>query len=76
MAIDALMLASVAEDMTALMILVTVKTDPLLAGYSVLLDKKKCPPALLLAYDSERYDALLWHASIMSLAWYVMMVLG
>ena len=45
---------SAAEDMTALIILATVKTEPLLAGHSVLLDMKKCPSALLQAFDSER----------------------
>ena len=49
---SALSSASAVEDMTDLMIL--VKTYPLLAGYSVLLDKKKWPPALLLALDLER----------------------
>ena len=46
---SALSSASAVENMMALVILATVKTDPLLAGYSVLLDKKKWPPALLLA---------------------------
>ena len=50
----ALSYASAAEDMTDLMILATVKTDPLLGGYAVLLEMKKWPPALLLALDSER----------------------
>ena len=44
------MLASAIEDMMALMILVTVKTEPLLAGYLVPLDMKKFPPALILAF--------------------------
>ena len=73
---SALSSASTAEDMTDLMILATVKTDPLLAGYSALLDKKKYPPALLLALDSERYEALMWPASTMLLVWYVMMASG
>ena len=46
--------ASAADDMTALIILATVKTEPLLAGYSVLLDRKKCLPALLRDFNSER----------------------
>ena len=52
-------LASDAEDMTALIILATVKTEPLLAGYYVLLDMKKCPPDLLRAFDLERQEASL-----------------
>ena len=35
----------------------TVKTDILLAGYTVLLDTKKFPPILLLAFDLEMLDA-------------------
>ena len=66
---SALSSASAAEDMTDLMILATVRTEPLLVGYSAVLDKKKWPPALLLALDSERYEASLWPASTMSIAW-------
>ena len=47
-------LASAEEAMTGLIILATVKTEPLLAGYYVLLDMKKCPPALLRAFNLER----------------------
>ena len=61
-------LASAADDMTAFIILATVKTEPLLAGYYVLLDMKKCPPALLRAFGSERSEASLWPARTMSLA--------
>ena len=43
-------LASAADDMTALIILATVNTDPLLGGTYVLLDIKKFPPAMLLAF--------------------------
>ena len=50
--------ASAAEDMTDLMMLATVKTDPLLTGYLALLDKKKRPLALLLMSDLEKYEAL------------------
>ena len=56
---SALSSASAAEDMTDLMILATVRTEPLLVGYSVELDKKKWPPARLLALDSERYEVSL-----------------
>ena len=64
---SALSSASAAEDMTH--ILATVRTEPLLVGYLAVLDKKKCLPALLMALDSERYKALLWPASTMSLLW-------
>ena len=66
---SALSSASAAEDMTDLMILATVRTEPLLVGYSAVLDKKKWPPALLLALDSERYDASLIPASTTLLIW-------
>jgi hypothetical protein len=45
-------------------------------GLAVLLDMKKCPPARLRAFDSERYDALLCPARTMSLAWYVTIASG
>ena len=66
-------LASTADDMTALMILVIANTAPLLLGNYVVLDIKKCPPALLLAFFSERYKVLLWPDRTISLAWYMMM---
>ena len=47
--------ASAADEMTALIILVLVKTDPLLSGKYVLLDINKCPPTLLLDLVLERY---------------------
>ena len=46
--------ASIVEYITALIILATVNTETLLDGYDVLLDTKKCPPALLRDFDSER----------------------
>ena len=46
--------ASTAEDMTSLIILVIVKTEPLLDGYYVLLNMKKCPLALLWSFDLEK----------------------
>ncbi len=54
--------------MTAFMIWVIVRTAPLLGGRAVSVDMKKCPPALLLALDSDRYDALLCPARTMLLA--------
>ena len=47
-------LASAAEDITALMIWETVRTTPLFDGMASSLDMKKCPPALLLAFDSDK----------------------
>ena len=46
--------ASAADDMTDLTILEIVNTAPLLGGKVVLLDIKKCPPALIWAFVSER----------------------
>ena len=46
--------ASAAEDMTAFMICEMARTDPLFGGTDELSDMKKFPPALLLAFDSER----------------------
>ena len=47
-------LASVAEDITALMIWETVRTASLFDGMVSSLNMKKCPPALLLAFDSDK----------------------
>ena len=47
-------LALAAEDMTGLMICVRVKTVPLLQGDGSSSDRKKCPPALLRAFVSDR----------------------
>ena len=46
--------ASAAEDITDLMIREKGRMEPLFAGMSSSLDMKKCPPALLLAFDSEK----------------------
>ena len=46
--------ASAAEDITALMIWETVRMAPLFDGMASSLDMKKCPPALLLAFDSDK----------------------
>ena len=51
--------ASAAEDMTLLMIWAMLWKAPLFGGQSELSDMKKCPPALLLAFGSDRYDASL-----------------
>ena len=48
-----------------------VNTALLLGENVVFLEIKKCPPALLRAFVSDRYEALLWIARIISLAWYV-----
>ena len=46
--------ASAAEYMTVFMICKMVRTDPLFVGSAESSDMKKCPPALLLAFDSVR----------------------
>ena len=61
--------ASAADDMTALMILDIVVTAPLFEGYVVSSVMRKCPPALLRDFASERYDASLCPARTMALAW-------
>ena len=68
--------ASVAEDMMALIICEMMTTAPLFGGMAELLDMKNCPPDLLHAFVSERYEASLWHARTMFLALYVMIVPG
>ena len=60
--------ASAAEDMTDFMIWEMVMTAPLFGGVLVSLDMKKCPPPLLRAFDSERYEESLCTTSTMSLA--------
>ena len=47
-------LASAAEDITALMIWDKVSVAPLFDGMASSLDMKKCPPALLLTFDSDK----------------------
>ena len=51
--------ASADYDMTALMILAIVNTDPFLGDNVMLFKMKKCPLALLLGFVSERCEALL-----------------
>ena len=68
--------ASAAEDMTFLMICAMLWKAPLFGGHFELSDMKKCPPALLLAFGSVRYDASLWTFSIMLLALNVSMASG
>ena len=46
--------ASAAEDMTAFMICEIARTDPLFGGTAESLDMKKCPPDLLIVFDSDR----------------------
>ena len=69
-------LASAADDMTALMICETARTPPLFGGLAELFERKKWPSARLRAPDSERCDALECTARIMSLAWKVTMASG
>ena len=49
--------------------LCSVLHHSIVGGKAVLFDMKKCPPTLILALGSLRYDTLLWAARIMSLAW-------
>ncbi len=65
-------LASAADDITALIICNMLSTALLLMGMSSLPAMNMWPPALLRALGSDRYDALLWIASLMLLARYVM----
>jgi hypothetical protein len=61
-------LASAANDITAHIICDMLSTAPLLMGMSSLPAMNMWPPALLQALNSDRYNALLWIASLMSLA--------
>ena len=56
------------EDVTAFMIWAMVMTALLFGGVLVSLDMKKCLPALLCAFNSERYEASLCTTRTMSLA--------
>ena len=68
--------ASDAEDMTAFMVCEIVWTDPLFGGMAELLDMNKLPPALLLAFDYDGWDAPLWAGRIILEARYVMTASG
>ena len=68
--------ASAAEVITFFMIFAMLSTDPLLGGFLSSLERKKCPPALLRAFGSDKYDASLWTASIMLLLLYVKIASG
>ena len=46
--------ASVADDITCLIMCAMLSRDPLLEGIPPPFDRKKCPPALLLAFGSLR----------------------
>ena len=65
---SALISASDADVTTLRIIFAMLSTAPLLSGYSELSDMKKCPPDLLLAFGSDRYESSLWRFSTMSLA--------
>jgi hypothetical protein len=62
--------------MIALIICTIVSMAPLFGDLALLLDMIKCPPVWLRAFDSERYNALLWPARTMSLARYVTIASG
>ena len=66
--------ASAADDVTTLMTSAMFNTKPLIRGNGALLDMKKCPPALLLAFSSLKFEAFLWIAKAMLLALYVFTV--
>ena len=66
-------LASAVDDMVCLVICAMLQIASLLGGKVVSVGMKKCPPALFLAFGSHRYEASLWMARIILLAWYVMM---
>ena len=51
--------ASAADEKTSLMILAIVNTAPLFGWNAVFFYMKKCPPAMLLGFVSERYKASL-----------------
>ena len=67
--------ASIVNDMTALIISTVLRTAPSFGGKTSVVERKKCPPALLHAYFSFMYDASLWNASTILLAWYVNLAL-
>jgi hypothetical protein len=67
-------LASMADDITALIICDMLSTAPLLMGMSSVPAMNMWPPALLWALCSDRYNALLCIASLMLLARYVTIV--
>ena len=48
----------------------------MLVGMLSWFDRNMWPPALLLAFASDKYDAPLWIASTMLLAWYVSIALS
>ena len=60
--------ASAADDITARIIWEMLSTAPLLDGISLRPAMKMWPPARLRDFGSDRYDASLWIARIMSLA--------
>ena len=53
----------------------SVMNGSIIGRKAVSVDMKKCPPDLLLVFNSLRYDALLWMDRIISLAWYMTMAL-
>ena len=76
--------ASIAEDMTLLMIFAKAYTTPFIfgglfggwVGSCRLLLRKNIPPARLRALSSDKYEASLAVHRIMSLLWYLMVALG
>ena len=68
--------ASAALDMTAVIIFDILSIAPLVGGSSASVVRKKCPPALLLAFGSLKYDVSLCTANTISLFSYVRMASG
>ncbi len=60
--------ASAAEDITALIICIVLKTTPLLMRISCFPAMNMCPPARLKVFGLDKYEALLWIAKTMLLA--------
>jgi hypothetical protein len=61
--------ASTEDDMTARIICKMLRMAPLLKGMSSFPAMNMCPPAQLQDFGSDKYDASLWIAKTMSLAW-------
>lgn len=68
--------ASAADEQTNLMILASVRMDPLSLGIASFSVQKMYEPPRLRDLDTLRYEASEWLANIMSLALYVMPSLG
>ena len=68
--------ASAADDMTNLIILASVRMDPLSRGMASFSEQKMYKPPRLRDLDTLRYEASEWLARTISLALYVMPSFG